>query len=338
MSLSYTGGFVEAAEQVAALEKAGMDVVWVPEAYGFDAPSAMGYLAARTTRIGIGSGIMNVYSRSPTLLAMTAAGVDALSAGRCLLGIGASGPQVVEGFHGVAYDSPVERTREVVEICRQVWRRERVTHTGVFSIPLASGKGTGLGKPLKLLTTPVRTDIPVYVAALGERNVSMTAEVADGWLPLLFLPERAADVWGGALAGGAGRRDPTLGPLDVVAGGVAAIGPDVAWMRELVRPFVALYLGGMGARGRNFYNDLARRYGYEREAAEIQELYLSGRKEEAAAAVPAALVENTNLIGPEGWVRERLAAYREAGVTTLLATPVGPDQVRTVERLREWCE
>jgi F420-dependent oxidoreductase-like protein len=337
--ISYSGGFTEAAAQAVELERAGLDLVWVAEAYGYDAPSLMGYLAATTSTVRIGAGILPLYSRTPTLLAQTAAGVDALSGGRCVLGIGASGPQVIEGWHGVPYDRPLARTREVVEICRKVWRRERVVHDGAcYTIPLPPDQGTGLGKPLKLITHPVRERIPIFVAALGPKNVAMAAEIADGWMPMFFVPERAADVWGDALAEGRSRRDPSLGPLEVVAGGLLAVGEgdDAAAVREVARPTVALYVGGMGAKGRNFYNDLVRRYGFEREAEEIQDLYLEGRKDEAASRVPDALLEATSLCGPAGHVRERVEAFREAGVTMLNVTPVGPDPARLVEQVKEW--
>jgi F420-dependent oxidoreductase-like protein len=337
--LSYAGGFAEAVDQVVALEAAGLDLVWVAEVYGFDAVSLMGFLAARTSKVEIGSGILPLYSRTPTLLAQTAAGVDALSGGRCVLGIGASGPQVIEGWHGIPYDRPVARTREIVEICRQVWRRERVVHDGAcYQLPLPPGQGTGLGKPLKMITTPVRDRIPIYVASLGEKNVQMTAEVADGWLPLFFVPERADDVWGAARAKGLANRDPDLAPLEVCAGGLVAIGEgeDVKAMREFARPMVALYVGGMGAKGHNFYNDLACRYGYEKEAAEIQDLYLAGNKAEAAAKVPADLLESMSLCGPASYVQERIAAYKQAGVTVLNVTPVGPDPARIIEQVKEW--
>ncbi|MBK9179020.1 MAG: LLM class F420-dependent oxidoreductase [Acidimicrobiales bacterium] len=340
MQLSYAGGFGEAADQVAALEKAGLDMVWVAEAYGFDAPSLMGYLAARTDTVEIASGILPVYTRTPTLLAMTAAGIDALSGGRCVLGLGASGPQVIEGFHGVPYDAPIGRTREIIEICRSVWRRDRVTYDGrYYTLPLPADRGTGLGKPLKMITHPVRDRIPIYVASLGPKNVEATAELADGWLPLLFEPERAGDVWGDDLAAGRAKRPADLGPLEVVAGGMVAVvdDPDEAGrLRDLGRPMAALYVGGMGARGRNFYNSLFRRYGYEAEAELIQDLYLSGKKAEAAAAVPAGFLEASSLIGPEGFVRERIEAYREAGVTVLNIAPVGPDPVKLVEQVRAW--
>jgi F420-dependent oxidoreductase-like protein len=339
MQLSYAGGFKEAVDQVAALEKAGLDMVWVAEAYGYDAPSLMGYLAARTETVEIASGILPIYSRTPTLLAMTAAGVDALSDGRCVLGLGASGPQVIEGFHGVPYDKPIGRTREIIEICRQVWRRERVEHDGAsYTIPLPPDQGTGLGKPLKLITKPVRDRIPIYVASLGPANVEMTAELADGWLPLFYLPDKAKDVWGESLAKGNANRAADLGPLEVVAGGALAIGDGLEGFREMARPMVALYVGGMGARGKNFYNTLVRRYGFEAEAEQIQDLYLDGKKDEAAAAVPPELLEATSLIGPEGYVKERIAAYKESGVTILNVTPMGPDPVKMIEQLRSWID
>ena len=335
--LGYAGSIKEGVDGLAALEKAGMDIVWIAEAYGVDAASVMGYVAARTSTIQIGSGILPLYSRTPALLAQTAAGVDLLSDGRCILGLGASGPQVIEGWHGVPYDKPLGRTREIIEICRQVWRREVLTHDGPsYTIPLPPEQGTGLGKPLKMIVHPVRDRIPIYVAALGEKNVEMTATVADGWLPIFFVPERAKDVWGDALAKGAANRPADLGPLEVCAGGLVAIGDDVGGMRDFVRPMVALYVGGMGARGQNFYNALVRRYGYEKEAELIQDLYLDGKKQEAAAAVPDELLESMSLCGPEGYVKDRLAAYKEAGVTVLNVTPVGPDPIKVVDQLKEW--
>jgi F420-dependent oxidoreductase-like protein len=330
--LQYAGDARQLIEQVVALEQAGLDAVWVAEAYGFDSPTLMGYLAARTERLLIGSAILPIYTRTPSLIAQTAAGLDAVSGGRALLGLGASGPQVIEGWHGVRYDRPLGRTREVVDLCRRIWRREVISHEGIYRLPLPDG----LGKPLKILTRPVRDSIPIYLASLGDKNVQLTAEIADGWLPTLFLPEKAGDVWGAALAAGAAKRDAALPPLDVVAGGLLAIGDDVTALRELARPMVALYVGGMGARDRNFYNDLMRRYGYEDEARTIQDLYLAGRKDEAAAAVPAEFLELSSLVGPAGHVKERVEAYRAAGVTMLNVSPVGPDPVGDVRTLREW--
>ncbi|MEU6064164.1 MULTISPECIES: LLM class F420-dependent oxidoreductase [Streptomyces] len=321
-----------AADEAAALESAGLDAVWVAEAYGFDAPTIMGYLAARTERMKIGSAILNVYSRTPALIAQTAAGIDAMSGGRAVIGLGASGPQVIEGWHGKPYDKPLGRTRETIELTRRILRREVIDHHGITDMP----RPGGLGKPLKILTKPVRPAVPLYVASLGPANVRMTAEIADGWLPTLFVPEKAADVWGKPLAEGAARRDPALGPLQIVAGGLLAIGEHAAAARDLARPKIALYVGGMGAPGKNFYNDLAVAYGYEKEARLIQELYLSGRKKEAEAAVPDELCELMSLCGPEGYVRERVAAFREAGVTMLNVVPVGPEPARLVETVKSW--
>ncbi|NEE04744.1 LLM class F420-dependent oxidoreductase [Phytoactinopolyspora halotolerans] len=323
------------AREVVALEKAGVDTVFLPEAYGFDAVSILGYLAARTSTVRLGPGILPIYSRTPALIAQTAAGLDAVSGGRAVLGLGASGPQVIEGWHGVPYAKPLARTREVVDICRRVWRREPLTNDGLYPLPLPEEQGTGLGKPLKFINRPVRERIPIFLAALGERNVQLTAEIAEGWLPIYFLPERAQEIWGPALDAGRARRDPALGELEIVAGGNLAIGDDVDQLLDLARPTLALYIGGMGARGKNFYNDLARRYGYEAEAERIQDLYLSGQRSEAEAAVPDELVRLTNLVGPESWVAERVAAYRAAGVTSLHVSPVGPDPMRSVERLKE---
>jgi len=340
MQINYAGGYEESAKQVAELEKAGLDIAWVAEAYSFDAVSYMGYLAAKTERVQIGAGILPLYTRTPTLIAMTAAGVDALSGGRCVLGLGASGPQVIEGFHGVRYDKPLARTREIVDICRTVWKREeKLVHDGpLYHVPLPEDQGTGLGKPLKIINHPVRADIPVYIASLGEKNVELTAEIANGWLPLFFVPEKAKDVFGPALDAGFAKRDPGLGPLDICAGGIVAIGEekDVAGIRDFARPLVALYVGGMGARGKNFYNALVRRYGYEEAAEEIQDLYLAGKKQEAANAVPAELLELTNLCGPEGYIKERLAAFKESGVTVLNVTPVGPSPTDIIEKLKAW--
>lgn len=339
MQLKYSGGFMETVAELGDYEKAGLDIVTVPEAYSFDAVSQLGYIAARTERLTIASGILQIYTRTPSLTAMTAAGLDYVSGGRFMLGIGASGPQVIEGFHGVRYDAPLGRTRELVEICRTVWRRERVTYNGrYYKIPLPADEGTGLGKPLKLINTPVRERIPIIIAAIGPKNVEMVAEIAEGWEPIFYLPEKAKEVWGASIERGTARRDPALGPLDVVGQAALAIGDDVEDLLDLVRPTLALYVGGMGARGRNFYNDLARRYGFEREAELIQDLYLAGRKDEAAAAVPADLVKLTSLIGPRSWVAERLAAYAESGVTSLAVNPIAAShasRVRLIEQVRD---
>ncbi len=342
MQLSYAGGFKESAEQVQRLEKAGLDIAWVAEAYGFDAPSFMGYLSALTETVQIGSGILPIYTRTPSLIAITAAGIDAMSDGRCILGLGSSGPQVIEGFHGVPFEAPIGRTRDIIDICRMTWKRERLQYEGrVFTLPLPEGQGTGLGKPLKMISHPVRENIPIWVASLGPKNVAMTAEVADGWLPIFYVPERAQEVWGDDLAKGTAKRSPELGTLEISAGGMVAVTDDPNEKEKLLsfgRGMAALYIGGMGARGRNFYNDLVCRYGYEAEAKEIQDLYLDGKKAEAAAKVPFELLDLTNLVGPEGWIKERIAAFGEAGVTVLNIIPVGADEVALVEKIKSWVD
>ena len=337
--LDYSGGFREAVEHIMVLEKAGVNIALVAEAYSFDAVSQLGYLAAKTSTIELGSGVFPIYTRTPSLLAMTAAGLDYVSGGRFRLGIGTSGPQVVEGFHGVPFDAPLGRTREVVDICRQVWRRERVQHQGKsYQVPLPADQGTGLGKAIKLINQPVRERIPITIAALGPKNVELTAEIAEGWQPVFFYPEKADQVWGDALRAGTAKRDKELGELDVMVGVSLAVGDDVEDRLNWAKPHLALYIGGMGARGQNFYHKLATRYGYGEVADHIQDLFLSGRKAEAVAAVPDELVRQVSLIGPRGFVKERIAAFAEAGVTTLLATPVtadGAEYVSYVEELQQ---
>ena len=338
MAINYADGFRETVAEISALERAGLDIISVPEAYSFDAVSQLGFIAGQTSTISIASGILQIYTRTPTLTAMTAAGLDYVSDGRFILGIGASGPQVIEGFHGVRYDAPVSRTREIIEICRMVWRREKVEYQGShYTIPLPADQGTGLGKPLKLINHPVRERIPIVVAALGPRSVAQTAEIAEGWQPIFFHPERVASVWGDALAEGTAKRDPSLGALEVYASPVVAIGDDAEKYIPAAKPHLALYIGGMGAKGKNFYNDLVRDYGYEAEAEQIQELYLTGQKTEAAAAVPDELVRAISLIGTEAEVSQRLAAFDAAGVTTLSVATAAPEpgeRVRQVTLLR----
>lgn len=324
--LSYSGGFTGSVAEVAELEKMGLDIIFIPESYSFDSVSQLGYMAAKTETIKLASGILQIYTRTPTLTAMTAAGLDYVSDGRFVLGLGASGPQVVEGFHGVQYNAPLARTREVVEICRKVWRREKVEHNGKhYQIPLPLGEGTGLGKPLKLINHPVRETIPVVIAALGPKNVELTAEIAEGWQPLFFVPEKAEEVWGQAIASGSAKRDPSLGEFQVFACPTVAIGSDADKYLPQVKPRLARYIGGMGAKGKNFYNDLAHRYGYEEEAEKIQDLYLAGNRDEAIAAVPDELARSVNLIGTEDYVKQRIAEFAKAGVTTLNASPLAED-------------
>ena len=331
--LSYAGGFKDAVAEVQAMEQAGLDVVWVPEAYSFDAPSAMGYIAANTSRVTIASGILPAYSRTPSLLAMTAAGIDYLSDGRCMLGLGASGPQVIEGFHGLPYKAPVGRLREIIEICRMVWRREKVQHMGKhYQIPLPQDQGTGLGKPLKLINHPVREDIPIAIASLGQTSVAMTAELADAWLPAFYTAEAAQSVWGAALASGAEKRAADRAPLEIFAGGMVGIGDNMEHLRDRARPSAALYIGGMGARSKNFYNDIFAASGYPDEARQIQDLYLAGEKKAAEEAIPDDYLAKSSLIGDPGFVKERLYALRESGVTALNVSFAGIDSTERTQQ------
>ncbi|GJM37471.1 MAG: LLM class F420-dependent oxidoreductase [Acidimicrobiales bacterium] len=339
MTLNYSGDPRAAAEDAADLERAGVDVGWVAELYSFDAVSILGYLAAKTETMELGSAILPIYSRTPTLTAMTAAGLDAVSDGRFILGIGASGPQVIEGWHGLPYDKPIGRQKEIIEICRKVWAREVVTHDGPsYQLPLPEDQGTGLGKPLKLINHPKRADIPIYIASLGPKNVEVTAEMADGWIPVFFHPDKANDVWGDALAKGAANRDPSLPPMSIVAGGTVAICDEdqAKKIRDGGRFMTALYVGGMGAKGKNFYNNIFRKYGYEEEAEKIQDLYLDGKKEEAMAAVPQDFLDATAMVGDEGYVRERIEAYQAAGVTHLSIQPAGADRLGLIEKVKGW--
>ena len=271
---------------------------------------------------------------------MTAATLDSLSGGRFALGLGASGPQVIEGWHGVPYNRPLGRTREVIEVCRKVWKRERLEHDGRnYQMPYTGEGATGLGKPLKLINTPVREDIPVYIASIGEKNVALTAEIANGWIPVFFHPEKAHDAWGTSLDEGKAKRDPALGELEIIAGGMVAITKteeEAAEMRHFARPTAALYIGGMGAKWKNFYNTLFQRYGYEAEAEIVQDLYLEGKKEEAAAAIPDEFLAATNLVGTEGFIKDRLAAFKEAGVTSLTVHPAAENPLALVAQIKEW--
>ncbi len=342
LSIDYAAGFAEAAERVREFEAAGLDQVSVAEAYSFDSVSQLGYLAGQTSTVELVSGVFPMYSRTPTNLAMTAAGLDYVSNGRFVMGIGASGPQVIEGFHGVKYDAPIGRAREVAEICRLIWRRERSVYDGrYYKLPLTKEDGgTGLGKPLKLINHPVRERIPMVLAAIGPKNVELAAELFEGWQPIFFYPEKLDAAWGEPLAAGRAKRDPALGELEIHVGAAVAITEDadvIAAAEAQVRAHLALYIGGMGARGKNFYNTLATRYGFGDAATRIQDLYLAGEKQAAAEAVPAELVAGTALIGPRSHVAERLAALSAVGVTSLHAQLVGghADQLRQLGVLKE---
>jgi F420-dependent oxidoreductase-like protein len=308
-------------------ERLGFDSVWVAEAWGTDAVSVLGLLAGRTEKIKLGSAIMQIPGRTPANAAMTAATLDLLSDGRFLLGLGTSGPQVVEGWHGQPWGKPLGKTREYVEIVRAALRRERVEHEGEhYRIPWDGPGATGLGKPLKLMLRPLRAEIPIYLAALGPKNVALAAEIADGWLPIFVDPGRFEDVFGPSLAA-------APPGFEIAATVSVAVGDDVAALRDALRPHVALYVGGMGAKGRNFYNSLVRRYGWEEEAGRIQELYLAGKQREAIAAVPDELVDAVSLVGPKERIAERLEAWRETPVTTLVAGTLQPEALRTLAEL-----
>jgi F420-dependent oxidoreductase-like protein len=331
LALGYASPGTNPTELVALAQEAerlGYDSAWTAEAWGTDAVTVLAWLGATTTTIKLGTGIMQIPARTPAMTAMTAATLDLMSGGRVLLGLGTSGPQVVEGWHGQPFGKPVGRTREYVEIVRAAIRRELLEHTGAhYEIPYAGDDATGLGIPLKLMLRPARAEIPVYLAAIGPRNVALATEIADGWLPVWASPGKLGDVFGEALA--AARPG-----FDVAAFSVpVAISDDLQAARDAVKPHLALYVGGMGAKGQNYYNALVARYGYEREAAEIQELYLGGKKMEAIAAVPDALVDEVALVGPRDRIADRLEAWRESPVTTLLIQAHDPATLRTMAEL-----
>ena len=308
-------------------ERLGFDSVWVAEAWGTDAVSVLGWLAARTERIKLGSAIMQIPGRTPANTAMTAATLDLLSGGRFLLGLGTSGPQVVEGWHGQPWGKPLGKTREYVEVVRAALRRQVVEHHGDhYRIPWDGPGATGLGKPLKLMLRPLRAEIPIYLAALGPKNVALAAEIADGWLPIFVDPERFGDAFGASLAAAPPE-------FEIAATASVLVGNDVEALRDALRPHVALYVGGMGAKGRNFYNALVRRYGWEDEAERIQALYLAGKQREAIAAVPDALVDAVALVGPKERIAERLEAWRATPVTTLVLGTPQPEALQTLAEL-----
>lgn len=340
-TISFSGDPVRLAKQAKDLEAAGIDLLWGGEIYGFDLTSTLAFLAAHTERVELMTGIVPVYSRSPALIAQTAATIDALSGGRFVLGLGTSGPQVIEGWHGVPFSKPMGRTRDVIEICRKVWSGEKVSHEGsAVTLPLPADEGTGLGKPLKFMNKMLRSDIPIVVASIGPKNVELTAELADGWQPIHFVPDRFEQVWGESLAAGKAKRSADLGPLNIIAGGPVAIGegPVVTEAREAARGNIGFYVGGMGAKTKNFYNDLFKRYGWEEEAEKIQDLFLSGKRAEATAAVPDEYLDLATLCGPEGHIRERLEVYKSVGVTHLNIDPQGEDKLATIEKIKAWTE
>ncbi len=309
-------------------ERLGFDSAWAAEAWGTDSVTVLSWLAATTTRLKVGAAIMQIPARTPAMTAMTAATLDLMSGGRFLLGLGTSGPQVAEGWHGERWGKPLGKTREYVEIVRAALARELVEHHGEhYDVPYAGPGGTGLGKPLKLMVRPLRPQIPIYLAAIGERSVRLAAEIADGWLPIFYSPEQAHEVFGAQLAASDGRE------FDVAPTAHVLVTDDEAGGRDALRPYFALYVGGMGARGKNFYNSLFARYGYEAEARAIQDAYLGGRKQEAAALVPDSFLDQVALVGSRARIADRLDAWRASGVTTLLCSTRQPEALRLLAEL-----
>ena len=311
-------------------EGAGFDSVWAAEAYGSDAATVLAWLAAQTERIRIGSAIFQMPGRSPAMTAMTAATLDQLSDGRMTIGIGPSGPQVAEGWHGQRFARQLQRTREYVDVVRMALRRERLEYHGeTLVLPLPDGPG----KALKLTIAPVQERIPIYLAAIGPKNTQLVGEIADGWLPMFFSPENVRESRK-LLEEGAARAGRSLNGFEIAPSVQVAIDDDIERARDVMRPFVALYVGGMGSRERNFYNALVRRYGFDDAATEIQDLYLEGKKDEAAAAIPGDLIDTVTLAGPPEHIRERLDVYRAAGVGTLLVSPMAfePEARRRIVR------
>src|SRR3954449_9434080 len=324
LHVGYWGLGLTSDQQLALVREAeslGFDSVWAAEAYGSDTATVLAWLASQTEKIRIGSAIFQIPGRSPAMTAMTAATLDNLSDGRMILGIGTSGPQVAEGWHGQRFAKPLERTREYVEILRKALARERVEFKGnQYELPLPDGPG----KALKLMIAPVQEQIPIYIAAIGPKNTQLTGEIADGWIPTFFSPEHVGDMRklleeGAARAGNGKRIDDSF---DIAPTVNVAIDDDVERARDALRPVLALYVGGMGSRKQNFYNALVQRYGFEDAAREVQDLYLEGKKEEAAAALPGELIDKVSLAGPPERIKERLELYREAGVGTLMLTPM----------------
>jgi F420-dependent oxidoreductase-like protein len=318
-------------------DRLGYHSVWTSEAYGSDAVTPMAWIAATTERINVGSAIMQMPARSPAATATTVATLDILSGGRVLLGLGTSGPQVSEGWHGQPWGKPLTRTREYVEIVRTILRREHpLEHHGLhYDIPYSGPGATGLGKPLKIVVHPLRAEVPVYLAAIGPKNVALAAEIADGWLPIFFSPERFADVHAPALQEGFATRGGRPDGWDLAPLVPVIVDDDVQACRDFLKPMLALYIGGMGSLSQNFYNRLARRYGYEPEATAIQNLYLDGKKGEAAVAVPDALVDEIALVGNRDRIADRLAAWRETGVTTLVVQAQQREALRLLAELTQ---
>jgi F420-dependent oxidoreductase-like protein len=321
-------------EVVQEAERLGFDSVWAAEAYGSDAATVLAWLAAGTSKIKLGSAIFQMPGRSPAMTAMTAATIDELSGGRMVLGIGSSGPQVAEGWHGQRFAKQLQRTREYVEVVRMALARERVEfHGETIELPLPDGPG----KPLKLMITPKQERIPIYLAAIGPKNTALAGEIADGWIPTFFSPEYVSE-FRKLLEEGSAQSGRTLENFDIAPTVNAYISDDRELARNLMRPVLALYIGGMGSRKQNFYNNLVQRYGFEEAAAEIQNLYLEGKKAEAGDAIPDELIDMVSLCGPRDVVRDRLAAFRDAGVGTLMVTPMAFTAEDRIAQLRAVAE
>jgi F420-dependent oxidoreductase-like protein len=335
--VGYWGLGLTAAQQLEIVQEAerlGYDSVWAAEAYGSDAATVLAWLAAGTRTINLGSAIFQIPGRSAAMTAMTAATIDQLSDGRMRLGIGASGPQVAEGWHGQRYGRMLQRTREYIAVVRMALARERVEfHGETLELPLPDGPG----KALKLTIAPVQERIPIYLAAIGPKNTALAGEIADGWIPTLFAPEHVAE-FRTHLEEGAAKADRTLEHFDIAPTVNAFVTDDVASGRDAMRPYLALYIGGMGSREQNFYNRLAQRYGFADAAKQVQDLYLEGKREEAGAALPDELIDLVSLCGPKDVVRERLAVYRDAGVGTLMITPMAWTAEERLTQLRTVAE
>jgi F420-dependent oxidoreductase-like protein len=338
--IGYWGLGLTSADQLSIVQEAerlGYDSVWTAEAYGSDAATILGWLAGQTSTIKLGSGILQMPGRSAAMTAMTAATIDQLSDGRMLLGIGSSGPQVSEGWHGVRFAKQLQRTREYIEVLRMALARERLEYHGeTIDLPLPDGPG----KALKLTIAPVQERMPIYLAAIGPKNTALAGEMADGWMPTLLSPEHLP-LLRDNLEEGAARAGRTLDGFDIAPTVNVNITDDVEGARDAVRPFMALYVGGMGSRDKNFYNTLVQRYGFEDAAREVQDLYLAGKKDEAAAALPAELIDLVSLVGPADRVRERLRAYADAGVGTLGVSPMAwtkDERIRQLQLVAELAE
>lgn len=333
VNLGYWGLGLTAEDQLAIVqdaEKLDYSMVWTAEAYGSDAATVLGWLAGQTSKIGIGSAIFQIPGRSAAMTAMTAATLDQISGGRFRLGLGTSGPQVSEGWHGVRFGKQLLRTREYVDVVRMALKREKVIYDGEsIELPLPDGPG----KALKLTIGPVQDEIPIYIAAIGPNNVKLVGEIADGWLPLFFSPEHVSE-FKPLLEEGAAKSGRNLDKFDIAPSVNALITDDLDGARDLMRPFIALYVGGMGPKDNNFYTKLVSRYGFEEAAGKIQDLYLDGKKEEAAAAIPNELIDLVSLAGPHDFVKDRMAAFKDSGVGTLTVTPITFTREERIDQLR----